>query len=130
MQYNLGKYKYEDYAIHEKRWSFLFFSYWHCIDKGPYPYMMGVKKVNALCGIKDKKQDYSMLRRIVTNNDLSGTYLVNFRRPEGFFGNDPLPATIKPYRGKYEGLEVSWLNGFTSCGDHTMLNVFELKEDD
>ena len=121
MIYNLGKYRYKDCKIYKQVWGFIY----RCIDQGPLPYMTGVKRVNSLCGIKGANKDYSMLERIADHNSLNGSFLVNFKKPEGFFGNDPLPATVRPYRGK---LLVKWSNGWEAQCDCTAFNVFKLKE--
>ncbi len=43
--YNLGRYRWKRSKIYEQVWWFIY----KCIDKGPYTYMQGVRKVNGLC---------------------------------------------------------------------------------
>lgn len=121
MIYNLGNYRYKKGKIYKKVFWFIF----KCIDKGPYPYMTGVKKVNNLCNITEITRDYSMLEHIVPYEGLSGNFLVNFKKDDGHFGNDPMPATITPEKGR---LYVHWDNGRSACCDCTIINVFRLKE--
>lgn len=45
--YNLGNYRYKNLGIYKKVFWFIY----KCIDKGPYSYLQGVKRVNELCGI-------------------------------------------------------------------------------
>lgn len=43
--YNLGNYRSKNGRIYKKVWWFIY----KCIDKGPYNFMGGVRKVNDLC---------------------------------------------------------------------------------
>lgn len=47
MIYNLGNYRYKNFKLYKRIWRF----FYKCIDKGPYNYQEGVRKVNELCGI-------------------------------------------------------------------------------
>ena len=48
MMYNLGDYRYNKGKIYQRVW-WIFF---RCIDRGPYSYMEGVRKVNKLARVE------------------------------------------------------------------------------
>ena len=75
MIYNLKNYRYKNFKLYKRIWGFLY----KCIDKGPYGYMVGVRKINELCGI-DEKVDCSQLTLLPINNEISGKFLVNFKK--------------------------------------------------
>jgi hypothetical protein len=45
MVYNLGRYRYKKGKIYQRVWLF----FYKCIDRGPYDYLKGVKKVHFHC---------------------------------------------------------------------------------
>ena len=138
MAYILGDYKYTNGMIYKRVWWFIF----ECIDIGPHNYKSGVKEVNRLYNntYKSKAEgvnklcrdilevyDWSHLQKINATNNTSGKYRVNFKEPEDFFGNDPLPATVTPYKGR---LNIYWENGWDCLIDVSHVNIYELMETD
>ena len=124
MVYNLGDYRYKNFEIYKRTW----WCFYKCIDKGPYSRMIGIRKVNELCGIKEKPANPPNRSSISPNNQMIGKFLVKFKNPESFFLNDPLPATIEPYKNR---LYIQWDN-FRQCViDASKVDVYELecKED-
>ena len=63
MVYNLGKYRYKNFKIYKQVWLF----FYKCIDKGPYVYIVGVNKVNALCDICETEKTFIKLNRYYDN---------------------------------------------------------------
>lgn len=62
------------------------------------------------------------LDKIISTNEITGRYLVNFKNPGySFGGNDPLPAIIEPYKGR---LSVRWENGWSSVIDAVYINIY------
>jgi len=124
MIYKLGRYVYKNYSIYKKIWG----PFKKRVLKGPFSYRQGVIRVNRLNGIEEPKPDYSHLTPLdseeLTNN-LSGNFLVNFKEPDEFFGNDPWPAEISPYK---ERLLVKWSNGSTAVIDVERLNVWRMPD--
>ena len=53
MVYNLGNYRYKNFQIYKQIW----WCFYKCIDKKPYSWKMGVRKINELCGIKENYVD-------------------------------------------------------------------------
>ena len=124
--YRFGKYMYKNRSVYEKIW----WIFYKKIIPGPFSYRQGVIKINELNGIVEELPDYSSLIPLDPErltNDLKGEFLVNFKKSDVFFGNDPLPAKINPYRGH---LNVKWENGMFAATHITNLNVWELKVDD
>lgn len=63
-----------------------------------------------------------------SSNDMRGTYLVCFKKPETYqgkqlFGNDFMLAFVEPIKNR---LFVKWINGFTAKIDHTYLLFKEI----
>ena len=49
MIYNLGEYRYKAGKIYRKT----FLCFYKCIDRGPYGFMEGIRRVNRLCGVEE-----------------------------------------------------------------------------
>ena len=121
MVYRLKNYKYDNFSIYKQ----IIWKFYKCIDKGPYSYYAGVKIINELCGIKEKKFNYSNLNLIPINNNTSGEFLTNFKNKCNNFKNDPLPAKITPYKNK---LCIKWENKQNCIIDASYINIYKIKE--
>lgn len=55
---------------------------------------------------------------------MSETILANFKKPERFFGNDMLPATMTPHKGR---VYVKWDNGHSCTIDKKLLNIKHIR---
>ena len=119
MIYNLGKYRWKNFRIYKQVW-WLFYK---CIDKGPYSFEVGVRKVNDLCGVEREKVDYSRLVLFPISNETSGRFLTNFKKDTyNFHPNDPLPAEIKPYKNV---LTIQWDNGRSCVINASHINIYK-----
>ena len=54
-----------------------------------------------------------------------GDYLVNFKKPEHYFGNDPLPAHIIPC-GPKNRIDIKWNNGYSARMDRKHVNIWTI----
>ncbi len=120
MTYNLGNYKYYKFKLYKK----IFWFIYKCIDKGPYSYLVGVRKVNKLCGINEEV-DINKFTKIAYTPDKS-RYIINFKDnfQDSYFLNDPLPATVKSCKNNI--ISIVWDNGYR-CKLHTKyFNFFNI----
>jgi hypothetical protein len=124
MTYKLNDYKYKNGKIYKK----ILWVFYKCIDKGPYGYDVGVRKINQLCGINEEV-DKSKLKRVPYNEVTNGRYLICFVNGDNFFLNDPLPATLtfkKEERSKQDSLvNVEWENGKYCTTKLSKLELYE-----
>jgi len=121
MLYKLGKFMYKNGAIYIKK---LFF--YHKIAHGPYCQRVGIKKVNRLCGIIEPEPDHSYLTPVLFDENIEGVYLVNFKNPDGYFGNDPMVANISKHYQKDGRLYIKWINGRDAVIYPRHINVWKL----
>lgn len=121
--YELKEYSLKaDYKIY-KKW---LFSISRSISDETYAYCEGVDKIKELCGIPIVKPDISKLVPVVTDCTTEGRYLINFKKPESWHGNYPLPANIRPYPYGGGRSFIVWDNGFQCVIAHDKVNVYIL----
>ena len=117
--YRLGDYVYKDFQIYKR----VFGVFYSKVSNTLYSYQVAAREMHKLNGIKIDV-DTSNLKRVEATNLTCGRFLVNFKKEDDYYLNDPLPAFIAPHRGR---VNVMWDNGHSGIIDIKHLNVFELE---
>ena len=81
-------------------------------------------KIKDLCNVKENSTNYPNISSVSPDNDISGKFLVKFKHSNNFFLNDPLPATIEPYKSR---LFIQWENGCWCVTEASNVDIYELK---
>lgn len=75
------------------------------------------------------KMRFKKLKFVTNSNNISGRFLVNFKKAEkNIYGvsmpNDLMPATVEPYKNR---LYIKWDNGYTATISHEHCNFSIMK---
>ena len=117
--YRLGGCVYKDFQIYKR----VFGVFYSKVSSTLYSYQVAAREMQKLNGIKIDV-DTSNLKKVEATNLTCGRFLVNFKKEDSYYLNDPLPALIAPHRGR---VNVMWDNGHSGIIDIKHLNVFELE---